>query len=144
LPLGPRCFITGALFLFYLDRTLKVMKHYAKDNITMMELDSQVFPENPRLWYYRYEHMLHKGNPIMAWAEASYGLKHLPEDCQLWFGLACASFELGDYNAASEFLKTSEKFMILSDRKNMRGLIVEFRERINVELRKKYGMHRRI
>ena len=144
LPLGPRCFITGALFLFYLDRTLKVMKHYAKDNITMMELDSQVFPENPRLWYYRYEHMLHKGNPIMAWAEASYGLKHLPEDCQLWFGLACASFELGDYNAASEFLKTSEKFMILSDRKNMRGLIVELRERINVELRKKYGMHRRI
>jgi len=143
LPPHLRWLIIGALFLFYIDRTLRVMKHYAKDNITMMELDSQVFPENPRLWYYRYEHMLHKGNPIMAWAEASYGLKHLPEDCQLWFGLACASFELGDFNAASEFLKTSEKFMILSDRKNMQNLILEFRARITVELTKKYGMQRR-
>ena len=143
LPLPLRCFIVGALFLFYLDRTLRVMRHYAKDNISMMELDSQVFPENPRLWYYRYEHMLHKGNPVMAWAEATYGLKHLPEDCQLWFGLACASFELGDYNAASEFLKTSEKFMLLADRKSMQSLIAEFRARIKVELVKKFSPPRR-
>lgn len=135
--------ICGALFIFYLDRTLRVMKHYAKDNITMMELDSQVFPDNPRLWYYRYEHMLHKNNPIMAWAEATYGLKHLPEDCQLWFGLAVASFELGDMNAAGEFLKTSERFMILSDRKNMQSLIAEMRERIRVKLAEKYSPKRR-
>lgn len=138
LPLVPQSAILGALFIFYLDRTLRVMRHYAKDNITMIELDSQVFPDNPRLWYYRYEHMLHKGNPVMAWAEASYGLKHLPEDCQLWFGLSCASFELGDMNAAVEFLKTSERFMLLTERESMNGLILEMRQRIKKKLADKW------
>ncbi len=130
--------ILSALWLFYLDRTLKVMQIYKTDNITMMILDSQVFPDNPRLWYYRYEHMLHKHNPLMAWAEASYGLKYLPEDCQLWFGLACASFELGDMNAAGEFLKTSERFIMLTERQNMQSLIDELRQRIKVKLLEKY------
>lgn len=135
--------IISALFLYYLDRNFKVQKVYAKDNITAIILDSEEFPENPRLWYYRYEHWLHKHNPIMAWAEASYGLKHLPEDCQLWFGLACACFELGDMNAASEFLKTSERFMILCERKNMESLIVEFKARIKAKLLEKYSPERR-
>lgn len=134
LPIIPQSAILGALFIFYLDRTLRVMRHYSKDNITMVELDSQVFPDNPRLWYFRYEHMLHKGNPVMAWAEATYGLKYLPEDCQLWFGLSCASFELGDMNAATEFLKTSERFMLLTERENMAGLILEMRQRIKKKL----------
>lgn len=143
LPIIPQSAILGALFLFYLDRTVRVMKHYKKDNITMIELDSQVFPDNPRLWYFRYEHMLHKNNPIMAWAEATYGLKYLPEDCQLWFGLACASFELGDMNAASEFLRTSEKFMMLTEREDMRGLITEMRQRIDIALKQKWQPKRR-
>lgn len=130
--------ILSALWLFYLDRTIKVMDVYKTDNITMMILDSQVFPDNPRLWYYRYEHMLHKHNPLMAWAEASYGLKYLPEDCQLWFGLACASFELGDMNAAGEFLKTCERFMMLTERQNMQSLVDELRQRIKVKLLEKY------
>jgi hypothetical protein len=54
----------------------------------------------------------------------------LPEDSQLYFGLACASFTLGDIKAASIFLDMSEKYMILCERKNMRHLIVEFRQRI--------------
>jgi len=137
-PLELKWAILGALFLYYLDRMLRVRKNYVKDNITSMELDSQIFPDNPRVWYYRYEHMLSKGNCIMAWAEASYGLKHLPEDCQLWFGLAVASFELGDMNAASEFLKTSERFMILADRKNMQELIADFRQRIKLKLAEKF------
>lgn len=130
--------ILGALFLYYLDRTLQVMKLYAKDNITLILLDSQVFPENPRLWYYRYEHMLSKGNALMAWAEASYGLKHLPEDCQLYFGLAVASYELGDMNAANEFLKTSERFMIQADRKSMEAVITEMKGRIQAKLKEKW------
>lgn len=130
--------IMSGLFVFYLDRTIQVMRHYKKDNITMIELDSQVFPDNPRVWYYRYEHMLHKGNPVMAWAEATYGLKHLPDDCQLWFGLACASFELGDMNAALEFVKTSERFMLLVERKNMQSLIAELKGRINKVLADKW------
>jgi len=138
LPLPAQTGILGALFLFYLDRLFRVIKHYEKDNITMIELDSQVFPDNPRVWYFRYEHMLYKNNPIMAWAEATYGLKHLPEDCQLWFGLSVASFELGDMNAASEFLKTSERFMILCERQNMQSIIEQMKEKISVELRNKW------
>lgn len=138
LPVFARSAILGGLFVFYLDRTLRVIKHYAKDNITMMELDSQVFPDNPRIWYYRYEHMLHKGNPVMAFAEASYGLKHLPEDCQLWFGLACACFELGDMPATLKFLDTSERFMMLTERKNMQSLISEMRDRVNLSLQGKW------
>ena len=129
--------ITG-LFVFYIDRLIRVMRHYRTTNINMIELDSQVFPDNPRLWYYRYEHMLHKNNPVMAWAEVTYGLKHLPEDCQLWFGLACASFKLGDSNAALQFLKKSEEFMILTERKQMEGLIKEFRQEIQGALLKKW------
>lgn len=143
LPLGTIGYcILSALFLFYLDRTIKVMQIYKTDNITQMILDSQVFPDNPRLWYYRYEHMLHKDNALMAWAEATYGLKYLPEDCQLWFGLACASFELGDLNAASTFLKNAENYMILSERENMRELIAEFKERIKNKLLEKYTQRR--
>ncbi len=143
LPFYIQTAIFGALFLFYLDRTIRVMKHYEKDNITMIDLDSQVFPDNPRVWYFKYEHMLHKNNPVMAWAEATYGLKHLPEDCQLWFGLACASFELGDMNAANEFLKTCERFMMLTERKNervqnMQELVMELRGRIKDKLTEKY------
>lgn len=130
--------ILGALFLFYLDRTIRVMKHYKTTNIDMMLLDSEVFYDNPRLWYYRYEHMLHKNMPLMAWAEVSYGLKYLPEDCQLWFGLACASFELGDLNAAKKFLDTSERFTILTDRREFQGLIIEFRDRIAQKLVEKW------
>ncbi len=130
--------ILSALFLFYLDRTIRLLPHYKKDNITMIILDSQVFPDNPRLWYFRYEHFLHKNNPVMAWAEATYGLKYLPEDCQLWFGLAVASYELGDMNAAGEFLKTSERFMILAERNNMIGLVNEMRARIKTKLEEKY------
>jgi hypothetical protein len=122
--------ILSALWLFYLDRTIRVLPIYKKDNISMMVLDRQVFPDNARLWYYCYEHMLHKNNPIMAFAEAAYGLKHLPKDCQLWFGLACASFMLGDYKASSGFLDNAEKYMIMTERENMRGLIKEFRQRI--------------
>lgn len=138
LPLEPRWAIFGALFLFYLDRTLRLMKHYKTNDIDMIILDSQVFPENGRLWYYRTEHMMKKGNPIMAWSEASYGLKYLPEDCQLWFGLACASYELGDFNAASEFNKTAERFMILTERINFKPLIDELKERVKIALVKKY------
>lgn len=130
--------IIFGLFVFYLDRLVKVLQHYKKDNITMIMLDSQVFPDNPRLWYYRYEHMLHKNNPIMAWAEASYGLMYLPEDCQLWFGLACASFDLGDMNATIKFLNNSEKFMMLTERENMKSLILELRGRVNKALEDKY------
>jgi hypothetical protein len=114
------------------------MEHYKKDNITMFILDSQVFPDNPLIWYWRYEHMLHKGNPVMAWAEASYGLKYLPENCQLWFGLSCASFELGDYNATLKFLDTAERFLILSDRKQMLGYIQELRQRVQLALKQKW------
>ena len=138
LPLIISASVIGALFLFYLDRTIQVMKHYAKDNITMIMLDSQVFPDNPRLWYFRYEHMLHKGNSLMAWAEASYGLKHLPEDSQLWFGLAVASFDLGDMNAATKWLQNAETFMMLTDRQQMKGLIEEMRGRIRVKLEEKF------
>lgn len=130
--------ILSALWLFYFDRMIKVRKIYSKNDITMIELDSQVFPDNPRLWYYRYEYMLHKNNSLMAFAEASYGLKHLPEDCQLWFGLACASFDLGDMNAATQFINKSEKFMILAERKNMQGLIAEMRQRIKLYLENKW------
>ena len=132
--------IFSALFLFYLDKTIRVMQHYKKDDITMVDLDSQVFPENPRVWYFKYEHMLHKNNPVMAWAEASYGLRHLPEDCQLWFGLSCASFELGDCSAAKIFVETSEKCMILTDRQSMQSVINELKKRINDELFKKWKL----
>mgnify|MGYP001470659084 CR=1 FL=1 len=138
LPLHFQTLIFGALFLFYLDRLLKVLQHYKKDNITMIIMDSQVFPDSPRLWYFRYEHMLHKNNPIMAWAEAATGLKYLPEDCQLWFGLACASYELGDLNAASKFLDTSERFLILRERRDIQRLITEFRQRIKTTLEEKW------
>jgi hypothetical protein len=131
--------ILGALFIFYLDRLLKVLPHYAKDNLTMIELESRIFPDNPRVWYFKYEHMLHKNNPVMAWAEAIYGLRYLPEDCQLWFGLACASFQLGDLNAAKKFLETSERFMILHERTQMQGLVNEFRQRIQEKLAEKWG-----
>lgn len=138
LPVEPRFAILGALFLFYLDRAIKTKKIYATDDITMMMLDSQVFPENPRLWYYRYEHMLHKNNPLMAWAEASYGLKYLPEDCQLWFGLAVASYQLGDMNAAKIFLENSEKYLIMTDRKNMMTIVAEMKQRIENKLMEKW------
>ncbi len=102
----------------------------------MIVSDSEVFPENPRLWYFRYERMLHKENPIMAWAEAANGLRHLPEDCQLYFGLAVASYDLGDTPGAIHFLKLSEKYMMLTERKNMEALIAVFRERIRLSEKK--------
>ena len=122
--------ILSALALFYIDRTIKVMQIYKKDNITCITEDSYVYPDNPRLWYYRYEHMLHKGNPIMAYAEAMRGLQYNPEDSQLYFGLACACFTLGYIKDASGFLDLAEKYMIITERKNMEGMIAEFRARI--------------
>lgn len=130
--------ICGALFMFYIDRTIRLFPSYRKDDITMIDLESQTFPDNPRVWYFKYEHMLHKGNSVMAWAEATYGLKHLPEDCQLWFGLSVASFELGDMNAASEFLKTSERCMMITDRNSMQSVINEMRGKIKKQLEKKW------
>jgi hypothetical protein len=122
--------ILSALWLFYLDRTIRVRKHYAKDNITCITLDSQVYPDNPRLWNYLYEFHLHKNNPVMAWAMAALGLQQNPDDSQLYFGMAVASFSLGDIKAASKFLDMSEKYMILTERKSMKQLIEEFRARI--------------
>lgn len=130
--------VLGALFIFYFDRTIKVLQHYSKDTTNLITLDGQVFPDSPRIWYYKYEQMLHKNNPLMAWAEAAYGLRYLPEDCQLWFGLACASFELGDLNAAKMYVDNSEKFMMLADRECMRSVINELKYRINTELEKKW------
>ena len=130
--------VSVGLGLFYLIQLIRVLPHYKKDNITLIELDSQIFPDYPSLWYLRYEHWLYKQNYVMAWAEAAYGLKHHPEDCQLYFGLAVASFHLGDLNAATEFVKTSERFMVLADRENMAGYIVSLKAKIEEALRDKW------
>jgi len=143
LPLVVLIGVCSALFLFYLDRLIKVMQHYKTNDAELKILDSQVFPDNPRLWYFRYEHMLHNNNPVMAWAEATYGLKYLPEDCQLWFGLACATYELGDMSGTLKFLETSERFLILADRKDMLSFINDLRQRANEGLRQKFVKQRR-
>ena len=72
----------------------------------------------------------------MAWAEAARGILFIPDDCQLWFGLACATFNLGDVKGASQFLDKAEKHMIEQDRKNMAEYIQDLRTRI----RKKMGL----
>jgi len=124
----------AGLFTFYLDRLLRVMRHYKTNNIDMYLLERQEFPDNPRLWYFMYAHWLHKGNPILALAESMYGLKTLPQDCQLWFGATCAAFEMGDYKAASAFLDNSEKFMVMAGRTEMKTIIEEMRTRIRQEM----------
>jgi hypothetical protein len=130
--------VVSGLYAFYLTKLVKVMRHYRKTNVEMIHFDTWEFPDNPRIWYFRYEHMLHKNNPIMAWSEAQWGLRFCPEDSQLWFGLSCASFELGDYNAAREFLKNAEKYMILADRKSMIEVIEEMKYRIDLALQGKW------
>ena len=138
LPLPTRCAIIGALFIFYLDRTLRVMPHYKKNTSKLIELESQVFPDNPRVWQYQYDQMMNAGNAVMAWAFAASGLRYLPEDCQLWFGLCCASYELGDMNAAMLYLKNTEKFIMQTDQREMLGIIAEMKSRINARLEKKW------
>jgi hypothetical protein len=127
------CFF-GGLFSFFLYQTYQVFRVYRKNNITLMEIDSQTFPDNPRLWYFRTDHMLHKANPVMAFAEATYGLKHNPEDCQLYFGLAVACHMMGKLKDASMFLDMAEKYMLSAEKETMKGLIIEFRRRIGEEL----------
>ena len=131
--------IYGSLFTFYLLKLYEVMEQYRYNDTKLIELNSEIFPENPRVWYFRYEYQLHNQNDVMAFAEAAYGLKHLPEDCQLWFGLAVASYGLEDYNGALEFVKNAEKFMILADRENMKEIIAEFRARVDKKLTEKWS-----
>lgn len=128
--------VFGGIFSGYVIKTKQVLEHYKKDNIWLHTLDRQVFPDNPRLWYFMYEHMLHKKNDIMAWAECAYGLMYLPNDCQLWFGLACASFNLGNPKSASQFLDKAEQYMIQADRKNM----AEYIQDLRTQIRKKMGL----
>jgi len=132
------CIFPG-LFALYLVKLIDVLRVYRKNNMTLMELDSQTFPDNPRLWYFRYEHMLHKGNPVMAFAEATYGLKHNPDDCQLYFGLAVACHMMGKLKDAGLFLDMAEKYMITAERETMKELILEFRRRIAEEIFKIKG-----
>ncbi|MDD5355845.1 MAG: hypothetical protein PHY56_04875 [Candidatus Omnitrophica bacterium] len=131
-----RIFILGGLFALYLIQLLRVLPHYSTGSLDLMERDSQIFPDNPRLWYFRYEHALHKNNPILAWAEAAWGLKHNPDDCQLYFGLAISTESLGDLKGALTFLTIAEKFMIMTDRQSMKQLIDESKERIKAKEKK--------
>jgi hypothetical protein len=138
LPYEMGVFLFGGLAFFYLDRLIRVFKHYQTNDQNLVVLDSEVFPDNPRVWYLRYERQLHLNNPIMAWAEATYGLKHLPEDCQLWFGLACATYDMGDIQGALFFLEKSEQNMILAERASFAALVAEFKSRIMAALEQKW------
>jgi len=122
--------IMAGLFVFYVVKLLQVFNHYRTNNIGMYEYEIRVFPDNPRIWYFRYEHWLNKKNDIMAWSECAHGLLFLPEDCQLWFGLACATFNLGNIKGASFFLNNAEKFMLQADRKNMEVYIEDLKSQI--------------
>lgn len=130
--------ICCVLLGFYIAQMLRVMPIYKKDSLNAIVKDSHEFPDNPRVWYYRYERALHKGNAVVAWSEANWGLKYLPYDCQLWFALACASFELGDMNSTEKFLKNSEKYMLLVGRGDMQILVNDLRRRIKLKLEGKY------
>lgn len=128
------CILLGV----YITQTFRVREIYKKNSLDAIIKDSHEFPDNPRLWYFRYEHALHRQNPVVAWSEANWGLKYLPYDGQLWFGLACASFELGDLNATEDFLKQAEKFMLIVGREDMQNCIDELRKRIKLKLEGKY------
>ena len=62
LPINLVCMVTGGLFAFYVTQTVRVFAVYRKDDLSLMEADSQVFPDNPRLWYFRAGHQLRNQN----------------------------------------------------------------------------------
>lgn len=119
-----------ALFAIYLDRLLRVMKHYEGKNKDLMYYDSDVFPDCLRLWYYKFHRWLELDNPIMAWAEAAWGLKYNPNDCQLYFGMAVASWNMGNRKGAEFFIGEAEKNMIDVGKKDMVNIIAEFKDRM--------------
>ena len=122
--------MVAGLFAFYLDRLIKVQKHYQGKNTNVMYLDSDVFPDCLRLWYYKYHRWLELDNPIMAWAEAAWGLKHNPNDCQLYFGMAVASWNMGNEKGAKFFLGEAEKNMMDVGKKDMMETINAFKNRM--------------
>lgn len=138
LPWEVQLVIYGGLFIRYITKLFEVLPQYRKNDMTLIQLNSQMFPDNPRVWYFRYEHQLFHKNYVMAFAEATYGLQALPEDCQLWFGMACASYHLNSLGSAKEFLDKAREFMILADRANMKCLIDELDDLIDKRLRKKW------
>jgi len=126
--------IMAGLFAFYLDRLKRVMRHYKTNNVDMMELEAEVFPDNPRLWYFFCEHMANKHNPIMAFAEATWGTKYHPEDGQLFFGLACAAFELGFIGDASRFLDMADKYMLTAGMDVAQKAHADLREQVRSKM----------
>jgi hypothetical protein len=137
LPVVFTALVYGGLFSFYLTKLLDVFKVYRKNSNVGIDVESHIFSENPRMWYYKIEYYLVHNNPIMAFAEASYGLRYSPKDCQLWFGLATASYKMGDIEAAKMALKKAEEFMILMGREEMRAHLETFRQQIEKDEKEK-------
>jgi hypothetical protein len=143
MPVNMVCCVVSGLFAFYLYQTVRVLRIYRVNDMTLMEIDSQEFPDNPRLWYFRAGHQLRNHNPVMAFAEGTYGLKHCPDDCQLYFGLACACHMLGKFKDAGAFLDMAEKHMITTERETMKELILDFRRKLVTDMMNRVNNERK-